>query len=371
MKIALITVHKVTNFGALMQAYASKLILSRFGKVSVIDYKNPFLDRQMHLFRFKLSVHGFKMLAHDILNFGNRWKYRKKFKDFIRTNYNLTEPYTSKKLQNQEIALEYDVFVCGSDQIWNPKIINPNSQIDPNYFLAFAPPSSCKISFASSMGNYSFNPQEAEYLRSLLKDFHAISVREKEGRDFLENLFSEKTIHHVLDPTLLLSKEDWLETLDTRDPVVNTPYILVYSVPRTALLRKAVTYYSTKFGMKVVAIDKMLFPMKSVDIHHSKGGPEDFIRLFANASFVITDSFHGTCFSVNFEKPFVCIPATPKANRQEGLLGSLGLMQHIVYEESSFKNIPKTLDYQNAKARMQELRKQSLSFLSTALNSIP
>ena len=156
--------------------------------------------------------------------------------------------------------------------------------------------------------------------------------------------------------------------MDLPKKIVGENYILVYSVPRTSLLRKAVSYFASKFNLKVVSIDKMLTGMNSVDIQIRTAGPEDFIRLFSEASFVITDSFHGTCFSVNFEKPFVCIPATDKANRQEGLLSSLGLLDRIVYSEDRFDSISRQIDYSNASKRLNNLRQDSLSILERSIN---
>jgi len=369
MRIAIITVQRVTNYGALLQAFATHHIFSEHGEVNVIDYDNPYLTSHMNLIRFKWSIRGFKMFAHDFFNLKNRIVLIKKFNIFIDKYLQLTPKANTKDLENGKIH-GYDLYVSGSDQIWNPGIISQNNTIDPIYFLSFVEPGSKKVSYASSMGNHEFSSEESTKVKELLRDFKAISVREKEGVEFLRGLLKEKTVSQVLDPTLLLDKSKWLRALNVEAnnhlPTIGE-YILVYSVPRTKLLRKAIVYFSEKFGMPVVAIDKMLKPMQGVTKSIKSAGPEDYISLFANASFVITDSFHGTCFSVNFEKPFVCIPATKRANRQEGLLDSLGLIDRIIYREEDFWNIGKDMAFESASVKLKNLRKQSLEFIERAI----
>ena len=365
MKIALITVHKVTNYGAILQAYATKIALSKYGEVQTIDYNNQYLTSHLDVVRFKPSLRGVKMLVHDMLNFRSRSVLIRKFRNFIKRNLNLSPGMPAGQME-RSLKGKYDVYVCGSDQIWNPDIISPTNSIDPIYFLSFAGKDAKKISCASSMGNYVFSDQQSSYLKLLLKDFHRISVRETEGKNFLQSLLPDKPITQLLDPTLLLSKSDWLSLLNLREEEMKGDYILVYSVPRTQLLRRAIKFFSEKFAMPVVAIDKMLVSMDFVDRHMRTAGPEEFVALYANARFVITDSFHGTCFSVNFEKPFVCIPATARANRQEGLLASLGLKERIVYTEEDFTKISLDINYENARKNLKLLRQESLAFLDEA-----
>ena len=366
MKIALITVHKVTNYGAILQAYATKSVLSRYGKTQTLDYQNRYLTSHLRLIRFEFSIRGFKMMAHDLLNFPNRYRLTSKFKKFVKEQLNLSPKLTSSDLMSGK-AGKFDVYISGSDQIWNPKIINAFNTIDPIYFLAFAGEGTKKVSYASSMGNYVFSELEKQDIRKLLKDFYKISIREKEGKELLQKMFPKKRIHQVLDPTLLLSKSDWLSAFKLSVKPPTEDYILVYSVPRTKLLRQAIAYFSNHLQLPVVAIDKMLIPMKSVNRQVRTAGPEEFISLYAHAKFVITDSFHGTCFAVNFEIPFVCIPATKKANRQQGLLSSLGLLERIIFDEADFAGITSDLDFRESNIKLKTLRKDSFEFLDESL----
>jgi hypothetical protein len=369
MKIALITIHNANNYGAVLQAYATKRILSKYGDVTTINYDNRFLNQQLDLFRFNISIQGFKMLFHDILRFPYRIKAVNKFRKFISENMNLTKKLTKNELM-QGKASNFDVYVCGSDQIWNPEIVSKDKIIDPVYFLSFADKKSKKISYASSIGHYSFNELEKKEVAKLLEDFSLITTREVDGVKKLQEILPNRDIHHVLDPTLLLSKEEWLEALDIKLEESKEKYILVYSVPRTELIRKAIDYYANKLNMKVVAIDQMLFPLsKKIDTHIKDAGPKEFIELFANASFVITDSFHGTCFAVNFNKPFVSISPGKIGNRIKDFLSILNLQEKIIENIKMLKEINLSIDYEYINYLLDNERNRSLNIIKSIFES--
>jgi hypothetical protein len=362
MKIALITIHNANNYGAVLQSYATKKILSDYGEVSIIDYDNKHLGHHLDLVRFSVSIHGVKMLIHDILRLSSRIKAVNKFKSFIRSSMNLTKKLNADELMNGK-ANNFDTYVCGSDQIWNPEIVNPDKKIDPIFFLSFAPNGAKKISYASSIGHHNFTNDEKKEVESLLQDFRTISTRESDGQKKLQEILPNREIHHVLDPTLLLSKKEWLETLDIKLQEPKEKYILLYTVPRTDLIKKAVEYFSKKLKLKVIAIDQMFFPITKVDKHVRNAGPKEFVELFANAEFIITDSFHGTCFSVNFEKPFVSIAPGKSSNRIHSLLLKLDIDERIINDENQFDSVTINLNYNNIRNNLFKIRKESLAFI--------
>ncbi|QOX78541.1 polysaccharide pyruvyl transferase family protein [Trichlorobacter lovleyi] len=363
MKIALITIHRTANYGAVLQAYATKLVLSRYGEVSTIDYDNRHLAHHLDLIRFDVSLRGIMMLAHDILRFPYRINAVSKFRKFIRENMNLTLKLTSKELLEGK-AGDFDAYVCGSDQIWNPEIVSSDTKIDPIYFLSFAPKCRKKISYASSIGHHHYSDDEKQEVRKLLDDFEMISTRENDGVKKLAEVFPGREIHHVLDPTLILSKEEWLEAFNFKSQKQKEKYILVYSVPRTELIIKAVDFFAKKLGFKVVAIDPMLFPLTNVDKHIRTAGPKEFIELYANAEFVITDSFHGTCFAVNLGKPFVAVSPGSRANRIISLLTLLGINERLVTTESEFESISLILDIESVSTKLGHARNKSKNILA-------
>ncbi len=366
MKIALVTIHKVTNYGAVLQAYATKVALSKYGTVSTIDYYNPHLARHMDMVRFELSVHGVKMLAHDLLNLPNRYKLLSRFKKFLSLHMNLTKEFRSNELLEDKVN-GYEVYVCGSDQIWNPGVVSEVGKVDPIFFLSFVKKDFKKFSYASSIGHHMYSDEEKEEVSSLLDDFSMISVREKDGQKKLQEILPKRDIHHVVDPTLLLTQAEWYASFNIKEETPKENYILVYSVPRTALIKKAIDFFGKKLNLKIVAIDRMLLPITKIDKHVRDAGPQEFIQLYSNASFVITDSFHGMCFAVNFKKPFACISANERANRQESLLELLGIRERIMYKESDFENLTLTLEYANVTTKLEEIRNASLQYIETAI----
>jgi hypothetical protein len=369
MKISLITIHNANNYGAVLQAYATKKILSQYGEVCTIDYDNRFLNHHLDIFRFDMSVHGFKMLVHDLLRLPYRLKAIGRFKNFIKSTMNLTQKLTSDELM-QGKAGNFDIYISGSDQIWNPEIVSKDKFIDPIFFLSFAKKGSKKLSYASSIGHHIYTENEKKEVSKLLEDFKLITTRESDGVKKLQEILPSSDIYHVLDPTLLLSKEEWLKVLEVKLQESKKKYILVYSVPRTELIQKAIDYCAEKLNMKVVAIDQMLFPLSNkVDVHVKDAGPKEFVELYANASFVITDSFHGTCFAVNFGKAFVSVSAGKRANRIISLLTLLNINERLVNSEDDFQNIEFDIDYCKVLDSLNEARKKSLRILDANLGN--
>jgi hypothetical protein len=367
MKIAIITIQNANNYGAVFQAYALQFIVSLKGSVKIINYENRHISRSFDLIRFKASLHGVLGFGKDIFRIIPRKVVISKFKFFINNRFNLTFSINDVNISSKDWE-EFDVFISGSDQIWNPDCISDNSTINPIYFLNFAPKRSRKISYASSVGAYKFNEIEITKLKALLEDFSYISVREKDTKDFLSKVLN-RDVFHVLDPTLLLNKNQWLELLtDNNNYYQEEEYILLYTVPKVSLIREAVKYFSKKIGLRVISLEQGLNAGAKVDKQYRDAGPEDFLSLFNKASFVITDSFHGVCFSVNFEKPFVAISPGKNVNRMESLLSAIGLENRIAHEKIDFEQISTNMSFALASKKLQLLRNASLNYLDKAIN---
>lgn len=366
MKIAIVTIPVSLNYGAVLQTFALQRVLLQYGDVEIINYKNPYTSVSAELIRVKSSIHGLLGMGKDVCRLFPRRRVIKKFHQFRQNNLNMTIGYSALDLVRGK-ADGFDVYIAGSDQIWNPACVSDANEIDPIYFLSFASVGSKKISYASSMGSYVFSPVERSHIKDLLRDYDAITVREKDAQMFLQEV-TEKCVQHVLDPSLLLTKKEWLEALNVED-MSNTheKYILLYTVPKSPLIRSAVDYFSVKLGLKVVSIDQGLSVGANVDQQIRDAGPVDFLRLFANAEFVITDSFHGTCFSVNFGKPFVVISHSKYLNRIESLLSLLGLQARIVSDETEFSSVNVVFDNDDVYESLLRERNKSLSVLENAL----
>lgn len=364
MKIALITIHWANNYGAALQVFASKRYLSRYGCVSVIDYRSKFTSKGMQLVRFGFRVRDIFRIGKDILRMRPRYRVIRKFLDFNLKHLNAT--FQVKAADDFDIiAKQYDVFVSGSDQIWNPDIVSETGSIDTRYFLDFA--KGKKIAYASSMGNYRYSGEKLKELIRHLNSYDAIAVREKDTADYLTALLG-RPVAHVLDPTLLLEKQEWLKCF----PVVkkiDRPFILVYALKKDDLLRRAVSEVSTILGLKIYAIDQDPIINYSCDCHLMDAGPDEFVQLFSQASFVITNSFHGTAFAVNFNIPFLVTTPPVGINRINSLLCSVALQERIIASAELGKLntlIRSVLDFSECNIKLNVLRKISESYLNKA-----
>jgi len=368
MKVGLVTVHNANNYGAALQAYALREILSRFGEVKIINYNNRHISRELDLIRFKLSLHGILGAGKDVFRLLPRFRVINKFKRFIDNNMNVT-PVLSRKQLESGLHGGFDCYVAGSDQIWNPSCVSANGILNPIYFLEFAPEGAKKISYAASIGRYKPSYEDKKKMREYLQEFETITVREKDAQLLLQEVL-DRQVHHVLDPTLLLSKREWMANLAIQDCIGSKEkYVLLYTVPKESLIRNAVKIISKKTGLKVISIDQELSAGANVDQHIRDAGPLEYLKLFSCASFVVTDSFHGVCFALNFGKPFVAISPGMHANRIDSLLSLVGLENRLVRTETELDCIKITVDFRIAKKILAGARKDSIAVLSDALRN--
>jgi hypothetical protein len=264
---------------------------------------------------------------------------------------------------------EFDVFVVGSDQIWNPAIVSETDQLDTRFMLDFVS-DKLKVSYASSIGSYEYSAKQKKIVSSLLCSFDALSVRERDSADYLNSFLPPETknVLDVVDPTLLHSKQQWLVFfgLPESDPIEQ--FILVYALKKDMLLKKTVEFYRSELGYKVITIDQDPLINYKTDNHIKDASPEEFIELFNSASFVITNSFHGTCFSVNFNKNFIVTTPPTSSNRISNLLLSLGLQDRFVTRDEDLSNIDTLIDFVEPNKLLKNKREASLAYLEKAIN---
>lgn len=365
-KILMVTANNANNYGAALQAYALLRKLSDFGPVTTLNYDNKHISTSMDYIRVKPSIHGFLGTAKDICRLKPRISAIKKFRRFAEQNLNLS-PHMSKAALSEHPILDYDVFISGSDQIWNPNCVNAKGHIDGTYFLDFAPDGKKKISYASSWGGFHPTPSEQDVIHKLLSSYSHISVRENDTRDFLKKML-KRDVHHSLDPTLLLQADEWQEVLSEKIlSRVPAKYILMYSVPKLPLVIQMVKYISKTMGLPVVVLDQDPFVAIRKCTHIKDAGPEEFLTLFKNATFVVTDSFHGTCFSLSFEVPFAVTTHGVHSNRISSLLQLTGLENRLIDGTTNFVDIELDVDFSEATKNLQSARSRDLHYLSASL----
>lgn len=363
MKVGIITYHNPNNYGALCQAVASRVVFSQFGIASIIDYQNDFISGELKVVRFKPTIAGAFRAIKDLLRYSHKRVAIKSFEKFLRDHGNLTEP-ANDQVELKRVSHDFDVLVSGSDQVWNPHCANADGSIDENYFLEFSHAGQKCISYGSSFGAHQFSPAEAERVKKYLKKFTALSVREKEGAQYLENLLKRK-VECVLDPTLLLSEDDWSQYCTPIE--LPDKYVLIYIFNRTKLSKTVVERVRNATDLPVVVIDQELTAGFECVKHIRSAGPGEFLHAFKNASYVVTDSFHGCCFSVNFGKKFIAVSPGLKSNRIKSLFGILGCESRLVCSDEDAQEIHVEHEVSPVSDILRSERERCMQYISDAM----
>lgn len=322
MRIGLITIFQVPNYGSVLQTYATQFMLEKMGvECNVINYRYP---NEWHWKHGAKRPSGWKAMIRRLIPSRKTVvlrQFREKFLNFTPLFNNLDE------MHNADWS-NYDAFVVGSDQVWNAKFVLG----DCVFMLSFAPECKPRYSLASSFASNSLPKQYLHiYKRELLK-FTALSVREKNGVSIInEELGINKTVEVLLDPTLLLSEDEWLKAIPRSRILKRRPYILFYmwdyAFDPKPYIFEVTKFFQQKMNCDVIALEGWK-NQKCTDglvmENRSSSTVSEFIDLFANADMVITSSFHGTAFALNFGVPLVSIfPKTNGDDRQYSLLKSL------------------------------------------------
>ena len=371
LKTATLTWNSFYNYGTCLQAYAlQRYILS-------IGYENSIIDDST-------IITGGEV--HNSIKKQSKWRQRwTKLWQSFHSNYRAFYKYqrvlcpavngfksTCLKIDyNIESVLNdtsvYDVYICGSDQIWNPTAL-----VDSRRKFYYADFSKKKISYAPSIG-ISFIPDEwKDKVKELLSSFTAISIREEAGRKVLQEMYQQK-VELVVDPTLLLSKEEWSKVLPAKKRKEN--YVLGYILTPYQQFYKTARDYAHQHGLKFY-----LFMLNLEDYGQAdrliSGGPFDFLRYVYDAEVVFTDSYHGTIFSTIFERPFYTFKRfsddSPinQNSRIETLLGFMGAQDRLIDRNNAEIPDDSIPDFIDIKARMQPLIEHSKDFLKTNLSAI-
>ena len=308
------------NFGTVLQAYALSQILKSFGcNVTILNYPADKLREQFKVFRMVRSLRDAAYNFMMLFKCKKTHQGIKRFQQFRAEYFDFSEPFNSEeKIDNPPLA---DVYLVGSDQVWNPKIM-----FSPIYFLHFGNRRVKRASYAASIGLSAFPKKYIAEIKEYLNYFQSISVRETSGQEILHHMgINAKT---TVDPTLLLSKGEWAKI--AVKPVDTEKYILVYSLYNIDLLKATVDCIKKQTGYKVKTIATSIRLDNFGDHIIWDAGPREFIGLIEKASIVITSSYHGMLFSLNFGIPFLVIPPEATRGRFYDLLQSIGLENRII-----------------------------------------
>ncbi|MDD9339073.1 MAG: polysaccharide pyruvyl transferase family protein [Providencia heimbachae] len=363
MKIGIVTIHRANNYGAVLQATATGIYLKKYGDVFYIHNNDShYLEEQLNLVRFSFSIRGILRSLKDILRIKNRYYSLNKFKSHFQKYYTeLDVQHDINEIRN------LNVLVCGSDQIWNPQCTNGNDNINGYYFLDFSGDETTLFSYASSAGSYQYDDKQLSKVKYYLDKFKKIGVREIDLSSTLNkkiNLNSQV----VLDPTLLLNKEDWDKL--PRERIKNLPqkYIFVYVINHNVNTNSIIKDISSKYDLKIVSLTQEVSPNHNAHIYIKNVGPLGLIELIQKSNYVVTDSFHGCCMSLTYEKQFSVIhPGKEKINRISSLFDALNIMDNnILNNKMDIDNII-DIDYRIINNNLLSLRNSSTSLIDEAM----
>ena len=356
--IGILTFHEALNYGAVLQCYGLYRSLALIDAESeVIDYHCEQIYNNEHPVSV-MEVHNIKDLVNFL--FLNRIKKRKKkkFELFLKDNIAISSTrYTKDNIKQSDNY--YTQFIVGSDQIWNLKLTN----YDYTYFLQFVDDKKKKNSYAGSIGRVIDSKEFYDAIRSL-KAFNTLTVREPEAREIIRSIASCEA-DLVLDPTLLLSKEEWNIIADRCPHMKRKKYILLYMIDRDERYFSKIKDFAQKKGYDILFVSNYIRPIKNIKMLKDLG-PEEFLFLLKNAEYIFTGSFHGICFSIIFEKKFFYVLNTNSyKERIFNLLSITGLVNRY------FENISDNqIDYQMVKNRMKPYVESSIEKLRTIIQDI-
>ena len=331
----------------------------------LIRYEPKYLSKQYSFFRNAKISNGLtsfikQILLHvifDTFTYIQTMLHYSKFQNkFLR--FSLNKFYKPAELANSD----FDAIIVGSDQIWNPEITY--GCLDPMYTLQFSSNKIRKISYAASFSEKHIKKNDAEKLVESLKTFYAISVREEELKRYLSSISNLK-IEVVIDPTLLLSKNNWLAIMPKKR-IIKERYVLLYQARgEKRKIYQQVVDLAKRLNASVYDASGMNYRIRK----HGKQyvSPIEFLNLIYFAEAVVTVSFHGTALSVILEKPFFSICLNDgRDGRVFNLLRTLGLTSQLksLGEHLPFPNI----DYSKVCKHLEVARESSLSFLNKALS---
>ncbi len=359
-KVGIITFHEALNYGAQLQLFALyKMVQKNNYDVRVIDYHNKEISGPYRLLipKTKSKKTFVKTLVRNIISFPSNLSRHLNFKKTINKEFSMI---SMSKLN------ELDMAICGSDQIWNPRIVK---KIDEYYTLFDSKFDNMKrISYAASTGSSAFVDERPEEYKKYLSKIDHFSVREHDTEEKLRKLLN-KDIATTLDPTLLLNSKEWEEFLPNSEGE-ECKYIFAYNVTFDEDYLKIVNSLSEKTGLKVIYGDwrnknyintyKSIYPL----------GPLEFVNYIKNAEYVVTTSFHATVFSILFHKNFFVVPHKVTGERVTNLLNICGIEGRNFNNSDDFNNVEESnikTDWNKVDELLNEERKKSLDWLIKAL----
>lgn len=376
-KIAIVNRTNLKNFGSVLQVYALCHTVKKLGYESEVVWQSGNMSKNFDIRPYKIIKIGLKILRHPSLIRTTLKTLRevnsavideektKKFDSFVNINFKQSF-YSPDEIKKIAASDKYYKFICGSDQIWVTTTLYP----DPMMYLRFAPKNK-RVAYAPSLGRNYIPDYNKSILKKYIKDIPNISIREDDGRHLVKELTGRDAIV-VADPTLLMKSTEW----DKLKININTPnkYILCYFLDEpSSYTKSAICKFAKELDFNIVILGKLNnidFPINR--IKYPCAGPGEFLDLISKAEMVITDSYHGMLFAINYHKKFWSVERAysqfDQSSRQLTILNRLGLKER--YLKNDFILTNEEIDYNSVQSKINEFVSLSIKYLKDSLNHL-
>ena len=356
MKIAILSLPLRQNYGGIMQTFALQEYLKQLGHDVI------FINRHKNTSDENIGSYLYQFISQDILHCN--------IQNFIHQHINSTSPIVSQR-QLEKIGQKVDAVVVGSDQVWRLSMIK---KVETNYFLDFVPESCRKIAYSASFGSDTWEGSHdlTEKIKLLIQQFNAISVREIEGVDICNKVFSVKA-EHTLDPVFLHSREFYESIIKRTNPATNTEDVLFYYfLGHDRNQVNATISLAQKLHLK----PKTLQPYWKFNIgkfeFSAMHTPQEWLSSLLKAKFIVTDSFHATAFALIFNKPFIVVPnISGGLSRIHSILSIAGLESRLINAKDVYTlnaDVLDNINYEIVNNIIAEAQGKSIEYLINSLN---
>lgn len=347
MKIGIVTFPRAINYGTSLQAVALRKVLIQGGnEVAFCEHACKCMDASNALFDIK-QVTDMKYTVAHLCNLPTAWKRKRAFQDFWKRWFQ----FSAQPLDT------FDAVVTGSDQVWNYHLTDS----DMFYYLDFKKSHAKKVAYAASFGLSGIPQEQYSTLRPLLEDFDYLSVREETATEIVRDICSKDIACTVLDPTLLLNKAQWAEMSDLS--IQDKGYIFVYTVFNSDTLWDFAQQLSKKTGLPIKTVGYSRFHRHDAQ-YSLTAGPAQWLSHMLGADYVVTNSFHGMAFSVNFQKNFY-YELPPSSSGVGSRLADMA-KKYGLQERGIGKAAPEaSIDWEHVALALEEDRRSSMAFVQS------
>lgn len=358
LKTVTVTFHRARNYGAVLQAYALQKILLSLG------YDNKILDESEEPL-FKINKENIRLFfiscllnIYTLCNLKKMIRQKKVFKFFVEENMQLTRKYDANSLkENYPTA---DIYITGSDQVFSYTIDPEKRDVR---FLNFLK-NEKKCSYAASFGEYDLSSENRKAFKENLLSFDQLSLREQKGYEYIKSFCDIKAEVNI-DPIFLLTVEEWRKISVT--PKLKEKYICCFLINNHPLLEDVISKLKADTKLKVICIQTRPMKILKSGITIINASPQEFLGYLLNAEYIITTSFHGTAFSILFNKQFYTLIKNFRPQRMENLFSLFNInSSHLIRDNFTFDN--NLIDYAEINKKIENERSKAFSYLKSFKN---